>query len=214
MTATHTATLGAVPFDDELERLRRVTRPLQPRSGLVDGVGGLIDRKRRRILDKWRLQREDTTFTGTANELVHRGVAVVLVGVAIYVLAHTILALATTSVPFAQAAISAVNGLLFAIIIMEVMRTVTTFERGGLHLQPFLVIGIVSAVREMLAVGAHLSLQAPGQEDAPVVHLALLELGVNGAVVLGLATALVLVRRFANMQEGREAESTSEAKAQ
>jgi hypothetical protein len=91
--------------------------------------------------------------------------------------------------------------------VLEVMRTVVAhFDRGGLQLQPFLIIGIISAVREILTVGARLSLPVAGHEPgAAAVRTALLELGVNGAVVLGLAVALVLIRRLAGMTGEPEA---------
>lgn len=138
-----------------------------------------------------------------AEGLVHYVVAIVLLAVAVIVLYHTAYDLATNSEPFATAATTAVNGVLFAIIVLEVMRTVVAhFEHGGLQLQPFLIIGIISAVREVLTVGARLSLQQAGSEPTrQVLHGALLELGVNAAVVLGLAVALVLIRRVGGMME-------------
>lgn len=90
-------------------------------------------------------------------DLVHYTVALVLLAVAGIVLYHTAYDLAASHQPFAAAATTAVNGVLFAIIVIEVMRTVVAhFERGGLQLQPFLIIGIISAVREILTVGARL----------------------------------------------------------
>jgi uncharacterized membrane protein (DUF373 family) len=150
-----------------------------------------------------RLLQAPLTVVKVAEDLVHYCVAIVLVAVAGAVLYRTTYDLAMTSAPFAQAATTAVNGVLFAIIIMEVMRTVLAhFDRGGLQLQPFLIIGIISAVREILSVGVHLSLQDTDQSGAlATIHLALQELAVNGAVVLGLAAALVLIRRFAGMRE-------------
>ena len=140
-------------------------------------------------------------------DLIHYAVALVLIAVAAIVLYHTAYDLATTKKKFDDAATIAVNGVLFAIIVIEVMRTVVAhFERGGLQLQPFLIIGIISAVREILTVGARLSLQGTVRvhgvvrETSPsVVHTALLELGVNAAVVVGLALALVLIRRLAGI---------------
>jgi uncharacterized membrane protein (DUF373 family) len=142
-----------------------------------------------------------------AEDLIHYAVALVLVAVAAIVLYHTAYDLATTNDKFAVAATTAVNGVLFALIVIEVMRTVVShFERGGLQLQPFLIIGIISAVREILTVGARLSLQGAVSEhgvvhqpSSSVVHTALLELGVNAAVVVGLALALVLIRRLAGI---------------
>jgi uncharacterized membrane protein (DUF373 family) len=130
-------------------------------------------------------------------DLIHYAVALVLVaaaGVVLYNAAHDFV---TSKQQTAVAATTAVNNVLFAIILIEVMRTVVShFERGGLQLQPFLIIGIISAVREILTVGARLSVSEPRTK---LVHDALLELGVNAAVVVGLALSLVLIRRFAGM---------------
>lgn len=134
-------------------------------------------------------------------DLLHYAVALVLLAVAAIVLFNTSKDLINTTQPFAAAATTAVNGVLFAIIVLEVMRTVVAhFEKGGLQLQPFLIIGIISAVREILSVGARLSLEgAVHQPPSAVVDKALLELGVNAAVVVGLALSLVLVRRLAGI---------------
>jgi len=67
---------------------------------------------------------------------------------------------------------------------------VAHFEKTGFQLQPFLIIGISSATREIPSDGAQLSLQ--GESSAAALRTTLLDLGVNSAVVLGLATALVL----------------------
>jgi uncharacterized membrane protein (DUF373 family) len=138
-----------------------------------------------------------------ANVALHYVVAVVLLAVAVIVLWHAGYDLATTRQAFVSAATTALNGVLFTIIILEVMRTVLAhLEQGGVQLQPFLVIGTISAVRSILAVGARLSLQSAQREPTPgTVHSALLELAVNAAVVVGLAVALVLIRRVAGMSE-------------
>lgn len=140
----------------------------------------------------------------TVEDFVHYAVAAVLMVVAGVVLYDTTQQLLTTSVPFAAAATTAVNGVLFAIIIMEIMRTVLAhFDKGGLQLQPFLIIGIISAVREVLTVGARLSLESStaSRSAEQVVRTALLELGVNVAVVFGLAGSLVLIRRLGGMSK-------------
>ena len=50
--------------------------------------------------------------------------------------------------------------------------------------------------------GARLSLQGAQRDaSAAVVHSALLELAVNAAGVLGLAAAIVLVRRVAGLRD-------------
>jgi uncharacterized membrane protein (DUF373 family) len=135
-----------------------------------------------------------------AEDLIHYVVAVVLLVIGAVVLFKSAYDLATNEGNFFTAATTAVNGVLFAIIVLEVMRTVIAhFDRGGLQLQPFLIIGIVSAVRGILAVGARVSLQTT--PTSKVIHDAVLELGVNAGVVVGLAASLVLIRRLAGMRE-------------
>jgi uncharacterized membrane protein (DUF373 family) len=138
-----------------------------------------------------------------AEDLIHYAVALMLLAAAAIVLYHTADELVQSNEPFAVAATSALNNVLFALIVIEVMRTVVAhFDRGGLQLQPFLIIGIISAVREILTVGARLSLQGSVHEPGKgVVRDALLELGVNAAVVVGLALSLVLIRRLAGMPD-------------
>jgi uncharacterized membrane protein (DUF373 family) len=51
----------------------------------------------------------------------------------------------------------AVNSVLFIVVILELVRTIIArLEGGGFQLQPFLVIGIISATRDILTVGAEL----------------------------------------------------------
>jgi uncharacterized membrane protein (DUF373 family) len=158
-------------------------------------------------MEDWRAalrRRPDLSVLTMANIIMHYAVAVVLLAVAAVVLWHTGYDLATTKQPFVSATTSAVDGALFTIIILEVMRTVVAhLESGGVEFQPFLIIGAISAVRSILAVGARLSLQGTQQPPPSTgyVHTALLELGVNAAVVVALALALVLVRRLAQMAE-------------
>jgi uncharacterized membrane protein (DUF373 family) len=87
-----------------------------------------------------------------------------------------------------------INSVLFVIIVMEILRTVVAhFDDAGLQLKPFLIIGIISAVRHILTVGAQVSLG--GEGDAAHFRRTQMELGVNAAVVLALVLGLVLVWR-------------------
>jgi uncharacterized membrane protein (DUF373 family) len=91
----------------------------------------------------------------------------------------------------------AVNGVLFIVVILELVRTIVSrLEGGGFQLQPFLVIGIISATRDILTVGAELSLERGQVSTSSLVT----ELGVNAGVVVALSLALVLVRRFARLE--------------
>jgi len=97
---------------------------------------------------------------------------------------------------FAVTITRSVNDVLFIVVVLELMRTIVArLEGGGFQLQPFLVIGIISATREILNVGAELTLI---REQTSLVRT-MTELGVNAVVVLALSTALVLVRRYARL---------------
>lgn len=128
-----------------------------------------------------------------AEDLLYAAVALVLVGVAVALLYQTIHdLLAADHISFVRRINDAVNGVLFVVIILEIFRTVLAhLEGGGFQLVPFLVIGVISAVRHILLVGTE-ALEA--RTDRVFTH-SQIELGVNALVALVLVIALVLVRR-------------------
>ena len=130
-----------------------------------------------------------------AEDLVHYLVALVLVGVAGVVLVHSVVeAFDGHGDVFAERVTAVINSILFVIIVMEILRTVVAhFDDAGLQLKPFLIIGIISAVRHILTVGAQVSLG--GDHDSEHFRQTQVELGVNAAVVIALVLGLVLVWR-------------------
>lgn len=127
-------------------------------------------------------------------DVVHYLIAVVLLGVAGYVLYRTGADLFARDVTVATRVTSAINDVLFVIILLELLRTVLAhFDSAELQLEPFLIIGIISAVRHILTIGARLTLVGEGTDTA-FVH-SQVELGVEAGVVLALALGLILVRR-------------------
>jgi uncharacterized membrane protein (DUF373 family) len=92
--------------------------------------------------------------------------------------------------------IKLVSDLLLVLIIMEVLSTVIHYLKShATSLRPFLFIGIVSATRGILSIGARLSvnvLQGPAFTDA------MIELGVNATVVLILGITLKLLGKLAD----------------
>ncbi len=124
-------------------------------------------------------------------------VALVVIAVVVFVRGVHDLVLAPHGEPFAVTITRAVNSVLFIVVILELVRTIVArLEGGGFQLQPFLAIGIISATRDILTVGAELSLV--GDQQAPLGRT-MTELGVNAGVVVALSVALVLVRRFARL---------------
>jgi uncharacterized membrane protein (DUF373 family) len=133
-------------------------------------------------------------------DVVHYAVIAILLAVAGVVLWQTGTELFHAHRVFATRVTNAINGVLFVIILMELLRTVLAhFEGGGLQLQPFLIIGIISAVRHILTIGARLTLSGEGSGTA--FQHSQVELGVEAGVVLALAVGLVLIRRTATSDQ-------------
>ena len=139
------------------------------------------------------LPRGPMAFIRVTEDLVHYLVIaalLVLAGMALY---KTAIDLFHPDVSLANRVIDGLNGVLFVVIVLELMSTVVAhFEHAGFQLQPFLIIGIISGVRHILTVGARLSLA--GEVTGTAFRQSQIELGVEGAVVLGLGFALYLVR--------------------
>lgn len=95
-----------------------------------------------------------------------------------------------------QAIITLVSDLLLTLIIMEVLGTVVHHLRDKeTTLKPFLFIGIISATRGILAVGARLSVSSDSHiTEAFVADM--IELGVNAVVIIALGVAMKLIGNF------------------
>ena len=137
---------------------------------------------------------------GFVEDAIHVAVAVLLLVIGVVVLVETIVNFVGDDEPFSTRVTAAINGVLFVIIVMEILRTVVAhFEEGGFQLKPFLIIGIISAVRHILTVGAQVSLGS--EKSAEAFRKTQIELGVNAAVVLALVIGLILVRRTESATE-------------
>ncbi len=105
-----------------------------------------------------------------------------------------------TSANTATSLISFVSDLLLTLIIMEVLGTVVHYLRTrATSLKPFLFIGIISATRGVLAVGARLSVENVQQLSASQgaeFRYSMIELGVNAGVIIALGLAVRLFGRF------------------
>jgi uncharacterized membrane protein (DUF373 family) len=131
-------------------------------------------------------------------DAIYLAVAVVLVAIASVLLYHTVADALTTNAVFSDRVTAAVNGVLFVVIVLELFRTVVAhLQGGGFQLRPFLIIGIISAVRHILLVGAR-SLSTVSDDTFNHTQI---ELGVNDGVALVLVLALVLLIRSQNGTE-------------
>ncbi len=147
---------------------------------------------------------ESHTVIDHAENLVHYVVAVILMAVVFFTLyqASDTLANSIAQSSVLSVAMNVVNGVIFAVIIFEIIRTVLLRFDKEVQLQRLLTIGMVCAMRDVLSVGAGLTLNDMATKEAP--HTSLLELGMNAAVVLGLAVSLVLIRRYGSTPSGDE----------
>jgi uncharacterized membrane protein (DUF373 family) len=140
----------------------------------------------------------------TVEDAIYVLVAAVLVALAAVLLYRTVTDALTSDQPFSTTITTAVNGVLFVVIVLEIYRTVVAhLEGGGFQLRPFLVIGIISAVRHILLIGA----QSLSTDKGNGFGHAQIELGVNAAVALGLVIALVLLHGSGASTEGTEGTS-------
>jgi uncharacterized membrane protein (DUF373 family) len=129
-------------------------------------------------------------------DLIQYGVALVLIVLAAVVLVRSFIDFISSWSGYPQTLISAVDGVLVVIILVDIMRTVLTHLEGwGFPFRPFLVIGIIAAVRDILAVSTRLTLSSGGPSaGSSSIPQSLLELGTSAGVVLVLAVALFLTR--------------------
>ncbi len=93
----------------------------------------------------------------------------------------------------AASIINLISDLLLVLIIGEIFNTILHYLRDRtIYLKPFLFIGIISAVRDILVTSARLAILEV-QEKA--FEELMIELGVNLAIVIGLSLSLRLIRR-------------------
>ncbi len=101
----------------------------------------------------------------------------------------------------AQAIIEFVSGLLLVLIITEMLGTVVHYlQVHTTSLRPFLFIGIISATRSILSIGARLSIEGFNVRANDFTQ-AMIELGVSATVILALGITLKLLGGLADVDE-------------
>lgn len=94
----------------------------------------------------------------------------------------------------ASAIIRLISDLLLVLIIMEVLGTVVHYLKShATSLRPFLFIGIISATRGILSIGARLSVETVKPDD---FERSMIELGVNALAILALGITLKLLGKM------------------
>lgn len=99
-----------------------------------------------------------------------------------------------TTAVIAGAIIKLVSDLLLVLIIMEVLGTVIHYLKShATSLRPFLFIGIISATRGILSIGARLSVETVSTDE---FNRSMIELGVNALAILALGITLKLLGKM------------------
>lgn len=92
---------------------------------------------------------------------------------------------------FPETVVTAIDGILLVIIILDIAHTVFGHLRAAVFpVRPFLVVGILAGVRDILSASAHLTLKELTPED---FHNTLISLGVGVGVVIVLLFGLFLL---------------------
>ncbi|MGI8684473.1 MAG: phosphate-starvation-inducible PsiE family protein [Acidimicrobiales bacterium] len=125
-----------------------------------------------------------------AEDLLYALVAVTLIGCAFAVLASTINKLFTKGGDGIIAAMEAtLDSLLIVFILVELLSAVrSTLTERKLVAEPFLLVGIIATIKEIVIVSAF-------AEKGRDVQNSMLEVGVLGGVLVGLALSSWVLRR-------------------
>lgn len=103
----------------------------------------------------------------------------------------------------AQDVLGFVSDLLLVLIIMELLGTIRSYvEKGDTSVEPFLIIGIISATRGILSVGARLYITGD-RLSADDFRNAMIELAVNALVIIALGITMRILDGLIAQPDGR-----------
>lgn len=135
--------------------------------------------------------------------MIERTVKMVIVGienmivaslllVAVIVLVRTVVSFLSNWDAFPQTVVSAIDGILVVIILLDIAHTVFGHLRSFVFpVRPFLIIGVLAGVRDILSASAHLTLTKLSSTD---LNNTLISLGVGVGVVVLLLLGLLILR--------------------
>jgi uncharacterized membrane protein (DUF373 family) len=125
--------------------------------------------------------------------LIEYAIVVSLLLVAAIVLVRTMSSFFRFGHAFPPAVVAGIDGILVVIIVLDIAHTVFGHLRSSVFpIRPFLVIGILAGVRDILSASARLTLSGPlSQHD---FNDTLISLGVGVGVVVFLLLGLLILR--------------------
>jgi uncharacterized membrane protein (DUF373 family) len=115
------------------------------------------------------------------------------------VLVRTVVSFLSHWSTFPQTVVAAIDGILVVIILLDIAHTVFGHLRSSVFpVRPFLVIGILAGVRDILSASAHLTLTSLSTVD---LYDTLISLGVGVGVVVFLLLGLLILRYSGHSDE-------------
>jgi uncharacterized membrane protein (DUF373 family) len=145
-------------------------------------------------------------------DVFHVVLTALLFIVALGAVVFTVVRLINTAPFYPNGMLQAINDILFVVIILEIARTVIArFNTGFYQLSRFLVIGVIASVRHILSVGSSLTLSIGKTPEA--FERGIIELLVNGGIVIALVLAIFMTRRAEQESEPRIAPRKKTRKA-
>ncbi len=135
-------------------------------------------------------------YLGFAESIVLIMIALVLVLLAVLLLVSSVIALyqSVMSGQVRDSAIDILDSVLLVMMTMEIVYTVTlSLESHKLAAEPFLIIGVIAAIRRMLVITAESTKIELTNADA--FRSTLIELGLLAFIVIALAIAVFMIRR-------------------
>ena len=116
-----------------------------------------------------------------------------LLTVASIVLVRTLITFLSHWGSFPQTVVAAIDGILVVIILLDIAHTVFGHLRASVFpVRPFLIIGILAGVRDILSASAHLTLSGTLSQEQ--FRDTLISLGVGVGVVVSLLLGLLVLR--------------------
>ncbi len=134
----------------------------------------------------------DALITGVIVAIEY-AIVISLLIVAGIVLARTVVSFLDDWGAFPATVVAAIDGILVVIILLDIVHTVFRHLRSWVFtVRPFLVIGILAGVRDILSASAHLTLSS--HLATSDYHDTLIDLGVGVGVVVFLLLGLLILR--------------------
>lgn len=133
--------------------------------------------------------------------IVEYAIVASLLLVAVVVLVRTVVNFLSQWSGYPQTVVQAIDGILVVIILIDIAHTVYGHLRTSvIPVRPFLIIGMLAGVRDILSASAHLTLTRLTTSN---LDNTLISLGVGVGVVVFLLLGL-LILRFSNYDDAQD----------